>query len=113
MVMHRSRRARPRPEVPEATGEHTALKEGRCWSCGSIREHPGAYGSIPQMLLPTLLEGYREALPLPPDRERRISLVSVLIGVRALARNLRRQPPDAYQRHLASAIQRSIALLNS
>jgi hypothetical protein len=57
MVMHRSRRARPRPEVPEATEEHTALREGRCWSCGSIREHMGAYprpaGERPRTIAPS------------------------------------------------------------
>ena len=81
------------------------------YDLGHFNLHDGEV--VPQRLLPALLEGYREVLPLPPDRERRISLMSVLIGVRALARNVRRQPPNAYQRHLASAIQRSIALLNS
>ena len=81
------------------------------YDLGHFNLHDGEV--MPQMLLPTLLEGYGEVLSLPPDRERRISLVSVLIGVRALARNVRRQSPNAYQCHLASAMQRSIALLNS
>jgi aminoglycoside phosphotransferase (APT) family kinase protein len=81
------------------------------YDLGHFNLHDGEV--VLQMLLPALLEGYREVLPLPPDRERWISLVSVLIGVRTLARNLHRQPPNAYQRRLASAILRSIALLNS
>jgi hypothetical protein len=34
--MHRSRRDKPRPGVPEAKGEHTVLRRSRCWSCGSV-----------------------------------------------------------------------------
>ena len=48
------------------------------YDLGHFNLHDGEV--VPQMLLPTLLEGYREVLTLPPDRERRISLVSVLIG---------------------------------
>ena len=36
MVIHRSRRDKPRPGLPEAKGEHTVLRRSRCWSCGSI-----------------------------------------------------------------------------
>lgn len=83
----------------------------RLYDLGHFNLHDGE--TLPQVLLPALLEGYREVLPLPPDHERQINVLSVLIGVRALARNVRRQPPNAYQRHLASAIWRSVTLLNS
>ncbi len=83
----------------------------RLYDLGHFNLHDGE--TLPEMLLPALLEGYREVLPLPPDHERQINVLSVLIGVRALARNVRRQPPNAYQRHLASAIWRSVTLLNS
>jgi Ser/Thr protein kinase RdoA (MazF antagonist) len=82
----------------------------RLYDLGHFYLHDGE--TLPYLLLPALLEGYRDVLPLPPNHERRIALVGLLIGVRALARNVRRRPPNAYQRHLSAAIQRAVALLN-
>lgn len=64
-------------------------------------------------MLPSLLEGYGEVFPLPPEYEQRINMLSMLIGVRALALNIRRMPPDAYQRHLTAALRRATTLLSS
>jgi aminoglycoside phosphotransferase (APT) family kinase protein len=82
----------------------------RLYDLGHFYLHDGE--TLPHPLLPALLEGYGDVFPLPPDRERRIALVGLLIGVRALARNVRR-PPNAYQRHLSTAIRRAVALLNA
>jgi aminoglycoside phosphotransferase (APT) family kinase protein len=82
----------------------------RLYDLGHFYLHDGE--TLPHLLLSALLEGYGEVFPLPSDHERQIALVGLLIGVRALARNVRRRPPNAYQRHLSAAIQRAVALLN-
>ncbi len=79
----------------------------RLYDLGHFYLHDG------ETLLLALLEGYRDMFPIPPDYERRIALAGLLIGVRALARNVRLRPPNAYQRHLSAAIRRAAALLNS
>jgi aminoglycoside phosphotransferase (APT) family kinase protein len=83
----------------------------RLYDLGHFNLHDGE--TVPQPLLHSLLQGYREVLPLPPEYEQRISLLSVLIGVRALAGNARRTPVNAYQRHLCLAIRRGVMLVNT
>jgi aminoglycoside phosphotransferase (APT) family kinase protein len=66
---------------------------------------------LPEPLLPHLLAGYDEVFPLPPDREERIRLWSLLIGIRALARSIGRANAAHYQRHLIGAIKRAVVAL--
>lgn len=66
-----------------------------------------------QMVSPLLLQGYADAVELPPGYERRIALASVFIGVRALARQVERRPSNAYRRHLIGALRRAVASLDS
>ncbi len=80
------------------------------YDLGHFNLHDGE--TLPHLVLPYLLEGYSDVVPLPPDYEGRISLLSLLIGVRALARRLR-HPPNDYQRHLARAIRRAVAALSA
>lgn len=80
----------------------------RLYDLGHFALHDGERRPTP--LLPSLLEGYREAASLSDEDERRLHLWAVLIGVRALARSVDR-PRGAYQAHLAGAIRRSLAAL--
>lgn len=87
----------------------------RLYDLGHFNVHDAAWRDgefVPRTMLPALLEGYADVVPLPPDHRSQISLVSVLIGIHALARNVRRHPPNAYQRQLASAIRSNVASLH-
>src|SRR5207249_1740511 len=52
------------------------------YDLGHFNLHDGE--TRPQPVLPYLLEGYSDVVPLPPDHEWRISLLSLLNGVSAL-----------------------------
>jgi aminoglycoside phosphotransferase (APT) family kinase protein len=80
----------------------------RLYDLGHFALHDGE--TIPYPVLPHLLRGYGEVVPLPPDHEPGIRLWSLLIGVRALARSAKR-PRAASQDHLARAIRRALAEL--
>ncbi len=84
--------------------------ENRYYDLGHFRLHDGE--TIPQMLLPYLLEGYREVAELPAEHEQRIALASLLIGVATLALRLGRLP-DYYRDHLVRAIRGDAELLAS
>lgn len=75
------------------------------YDLGHFALHDGE--KIPCRVLPSLLAGYGEVTPLPPDAEPRVWLWSLLIGVRALARSIAR-PQSAYHDHLRSAIRRAL-----
>ncbi len=60
-------------------------------------------------LLPFLLEGWSAVLPLPEDFEHGLIMLSLLIGIHALANNVRRYAPNAYRRHLVTRIQKLVA----
>ncbi len=77
----------------------------RWYDLGHVALHDGE--TLPAPLLADLLEGYRDVAPLPADHAQRIGLWSVLIGVRALARQLDR-PSGPYRDHLVGAIRRSL-----
>jgi aminoglycoside phosphotransferase (APT) family kinase protein len=83
---------------------------GPLYDLGHCNLHDGE--TLPQPVLPFLLAGYAEVIPLPPDHQQGISLASMLIGVRALARTLRR-PPNDYQRHLTQSLRRAVAALRA
>jgi aminoglycoside phosphotransferase (APT) family kinase protein len=76
------------------------------YDLGHFALHDGE--KIPYRVLPSLLAGYGEVTPLPPDAEPRLWLWSLLIGVRALARSVTR-PQSAYHDHLLGAIRRALA----
>jgi aminoglycoside phosphotransferase (APT) family kinase protein len=86
----------------------------RLYDLGHFHVHDAVWRDgelVPRTMLPSLLEGYADVVPLPPDYRAQIRLVGVLIAVHALARNVRRHPPNAYQRHLASAIRSNLVSL--
>jgi hypothetical protein len=59
-----------------------------------------------------LAEGYRQTARLPADYEQRVAFHGLLIGLRRLARALRVRPEAvAYQRLMAEAVRRELALL--
>ncbi len=62
-------------------------------------------------LLAPLIEGYADVYPLPDDYSARLSLLALLIGIRALARRLRKRPFDAAAHHALAAIRSEIAPL--
>jgi Ser/Thr protein kinase RdoA (MazF antagonist) len=82
----------------------------RLYDLAHFNLHDGE--TLPRTVLPFLLQGYDDVAQLPPDYERRINLLSLLIGVRALGRIVRRRPPNAYQRYLVLAIRRVAEFLN-
>ncbi len=82
------------------------------YDLGHFRLHDGE--TLPDMVLPYLLEGYGQVTPLPPDHKRRISFSSLLIGVRWLARTIVRFPERSFHDHHAvESIMRDLRLLNS
>ncbi|MCA1667294.1 MAG: aminoglycoside phosphotransferase family protein [Thermomicrobia bacterium] len=81
----------------------------RWYDLGHFQMHDGE--TLPTLVLPWLLEGYRAVTPLPDDYERRISFTSLLIAIRALARLLVNNPQSAYRQHYLIATRRDIASL--
>lgn len=79
------------------------------YDLGHFNLHDGE--RVPQLLLPALLAGYATVIPLPPEYAQRVAFASMVIGVRAIARAQRRQPPSAYHRYLIAALRRALALL--
>ena len=59
-----------------------------------FRLHDGE--TLPNLVLPFLITGYREVTPLPPDYEQRVSFFSLLIATRTLARALEKRPDTVY-----------------
>jgi Ser/Thr protein kinase RdoA (MazF antagonist) len=58
----------------------------------------------------SLLDGYSEVTALPADAMRQIVVISLIIGLRRLARSLRRHPDwPAYHRTRVAAIRRDLA----
>ncbi|HEY8283160.1 MAG TPA: aminoglycoside phosphotransferase family protein [Chloroflexota bacterium] len=78
------------------------------YDLGHFQLHDGE--TVPERLLPSLLDGYREVADLPEDYEQRISFASLLIGIGALARSLRHGPTD-YSHYLTQAIRAAMAAL--
>lgn len=67
--------------------------------------------TLPTLLLPYLVEGYREVAYLPPDYEQRISLSSLLIAIRTLARTISRSPENIHDHQGLKSIRRDIQVL--
>lgn len=84
----------------------------RWYDLGHFNLHDGE--RLPVRALPFLLAGYREVAPLPDDGEARIEFVSLLIGVRGLARYVGRfgdADPRGYRAHVAEALRRALRAL--
>ncbi len=79
------------------------------YDLGHFSLHDGEHAA--PLLRSHLLEGYREVTPLPPDYGWKIAFISMLIGIRALARSLRRGPSD-YSRYLMESIRETGTFLN-
>jgi len=83
----------------------------RWYDLGHFRMHDGE--TVPALILPWLLEGYRAVTPLPDDHERRIGFAGLLIAIRALARLLIKNPYSSYRDHCLASLRQEIALLHS
>lgn len=79
-----------------------------CYDLGHLALHDGE--TVPFPLLPAVLTGYAEVEPLPSNSAQHIQLWSLLIGVRALARSVRR-PAASYQAQLRNGIQNALRAL--
>jgi aminoglycoside phosphotransferase (APT) family kinase protein len=84
---------------------------GPWYDLGHFRMHDGE--TLPALVLDWLIEGYRSVTPLPPDYRERISLASLLIAIRALARGLEKNPSDLGQHQGLVAIRRDLAVLRA
>jgi len=67
--------------------------------------------TLPTLVLPYLVEGYREVAYLPPDYEQRISLSSLLIAINTLARTMSRSPENIHDHQGLKSIRRDIQVL--
>jgi aminoglycoside phosphotransferase (APT) family kinase protein len=79
------------------------------YDLGHYKLHDGEM--LPYRTLPYLLEGYAEVSWLPNDFQRRISFSSLLIGMRALARSVRKDPRAPHNRLLRASIEDDLQLL--
>jgi len=79
------------------------------YDLGHFRLHDGE--RMAPLLLSHIIEGYREVTSLPPDHEREITFISLLIGIRTLARALRHGFSD-YSRYLQESIHKTSEILN-
>src|SRR5437588_9726597 len=66
---------------------------------------------LPFLVFPYLVEGYREVTVLPPNYEQQVSLASLLIAVRTLARTLEKRPACIDDHHGLKSIQKDTQIL--
>jgi aminoglycoside phosphotransferase (APT) family kinase protein len=66
---------------------------------------------LPVRLLTALVDGYSELVALPESADLHIRLRSLFINVHALARHLRKRPPDGYTRHQLQVLEEDLAVL--
>ena len=78
------------------------------YDLGHFQLHDGE--TLPNMVLPYLLEGYQEVASLPRDYEQRIGFASLLIALRMLAYTTRKYPERNLGNGVAS-VQRTIRVL--
>src|SRR5712692_11144183 len=79
------------------------------YDLGHFRMRDGE--TLPTLVLPYLVEGYREVAYLPPDYEQRISLSSLLIAINTLARTMNRSPENVHDHQGLKSIRRDIQVL--
>ena len=75
------------------------------YDLGHFQLHDGE--TLPNMVLPYLLEGYQDVMSLPSNYEQRISFTSLLIALRMLAYTTRKYPERNLGNGVAS-VQRVI-----
>ncbi len=83
----------------------------RWYDLGHFQMHDGE--TVPALVLPWLLEGYRSVTSLPGDYERQISFAGLLIAIRVLARLLVNNPQSGYRDYCLASLRREIALVHS
>ena len=59
----------------------------------------------------SLVRGYGEVTLLPANYEQSIRFASILINIRALARSLRKHPPNRFTWHQLKVLREDIAVL--
>lgn len=67
--------------------------------------------TLPNLMLPYLIEGYREVTSLPPDYEQKVSFYSLLIATRTLARALEKRPETVHNHQALVSLPRDVELL--
>jgi aminoglycoside phosphotransferase (APT) family kinase protein len=82
---------------------------GPWYDLGHFRLHDGE--TAPYEALPHLLAGFRQVEPLPPCSEHDIAFLSLLVGIRFLARGLNRLAKRT-RSHAQQSIRRDLALLS-
>jgi len=80
------------------------------YDLGHFQVHDGE--TLPDRVLPYLLEGYREVVQLPEDFERRIYFSSLLIAIRTLARSMKKRGIDFRGHAGFRSIKHSIEVLH-
>jgi aminoglycoside phosphotransferase (APT) family kinase protein len=82
----------------------------RWYDLGHFHMRDGEY--ISYSLSTVLIRGYNEITFLPAKYEQAIVFASILINVRALARSLRKHPPDRYIRHQIKVLKEDMVVLS-
>jgi len=85
--------------------------EDRWYDLGHFNMHDGE--ALPALVLPWLLEGYQEVVPLPDGYRQRIAFASLLIAIRTLARAQQSRPQTLPTHHGLQSIPRDIRLLSA
>lgn len=78
------------------------------YDLGHFHLHDGE--TLPNVVLPYLLEGYQDVEPLPPDYAQRISFASLLIALRMLAYVTKKYPDSSLGRSV-TFVRRDIQVL--
>ena len=79
------------------------------YDLGHFRIHDGE--TLPNLVLPYLIEGYEEVAALPPDYELRISFSSLLIAIRKFAYVTQKYPNRPLLNNNLQAMMRDIQML--
>ena len=83
--------------------------ERHLYDLGHFKMYDGEM--LPFLVFPYLVEGYREVTVLPPNYEQQVSLASLLIAVRTLARTLEKRPACIDDHHGLKSIQKDTQIL--
>jgi len=78
------------------------------YDLGHFRLHDGE--TLPNLVLPYLIEGYQEVVPFPLDYVQRISFASLLLALRMLAHVTRKYPHRSLD-HSLEAVSRDMRIL--
>ncbi len=81
------------------------------YDLGHFRMRDGE--TLPNLVLPHLIEGYRKVATLPPDHEKRVSFYSLLIATRTLAQALEKRPKSVWNHQCLVSIRRDLEVLQT